>query len=104
MNEGRKFDITILNNKSTIKNNLTEECNICYETIKEIDMIKLICDHRFCKNCIKQTLQKCSPNCEPCCAMCRSKIFCITINDTKIINDLKQNLINTNAIDLHSCI
>lgn len=93
MNENRKFEITILNNKTKIKDDLKEECNICYETIKQKDMIKLNCDHQFCKNCIKQTLKKCSPNTLPCCAMCRSKIICITINDNNIINDLKDNLI-----------
>jgi hypothetical protein len=98
MNESRKFDIAILNNKAQIKDNFTEECNICYEPIKETDMIKLNCNHQFCKNCIKQTLKKCSPNCDPCCAMCRSKIICMTINDNKIINDLKHNLISTNII------
>ena len=93
MNESRKFDITILNNKTKIKDDDLSECNICYEPIEEKDMIKLNCDHQFCKNCIKQTLKKCSPNCSPSCAMCRSKIICMTINDNNIINDLKDNLI-----------
>jgi len=94
MNESRKFDITILNNKTKLNDDdLSEECNICYEQNKKIDMIKLNCYHQFCKNCIKQTLKKCSPNCAPSCAMCRSKIICMTVNDNNIINDLKDNLI-----------
>ena len=49
------------------------ECNICYESKKKPEFIKLNCGHEFCKDCIKQSLQNVRTE-QPQCAFCRSEI------------------------------
>jgi len=89
--ENRKFDIIpILCLESS---NLQEDCSICYEEILHVNMVSLNCNHNFCGSCLSQTLKKCNPNSLPCCALCRTKIECIMINDVKILDIIKENLV-----------
>jgi hypothetical protein len=49
------------------------ECNICYEQQSNKTFIKLNCGHKFCKDCIKQSLQNVRTE-QPQCSFCRSEI------------------------------
>ena len=89
--ENRKFDILpILCLESST---LQEDCSICYEEISHVNMVSLNCNHNFCGSCLSQTLKKCNPSNLPCCALCRTKIECIMINDVKILDIIKENLV-----------
>lgn len=63
------------------------DCNICYETSKETENVKLNCGHEYCGNCMINTLKLCSTD-EPSCAMCRSEIVNIKCKN----NDIKEQL------------
>lgn len=90
--ESKKFDIKIdINNEENInneeddidnedndKNNLCE-CNICYESTEKYKFIKLNCNHSFCKDCLKKSLQNETRDI-PCCAYCRANIDTIILN------------------------
>ena len=89
--ENRKFDIIpILCSESS---NLQEDCSICYEEIVNSNMVSLNCAHKFCGTCLSQTFKKCNPNNVPCCALCRTKIEYVMINDVKTLDIIKENLV-----------
>lgn len=48
------------------------ECPICYETTH--NNTKLVCDHTFCKNCVKEWLMK-SDSDDCTCPMCRKPLY-----------------------------
>ena len=56
-------------------------------------MVTLNCKHKFCGMCVSQSLKKCNNFKLPNCAMCRTKIECIMINDAKIMNIIKENIV-----------
>jgi hypothetical protein len=90
-NENRKFDInSVLCSESVV---VQEDCAICYEDVQSSNMVSLNCNHNFCGNCLSQTLKKCNPNSVPCCALCRTKIECIIVNDVKTFDIIKENLV-----------
>lgn len=64
-----------------------EDCPICYESMKCMDMVKLNCEHKFCGNCIKETLRTHNKtDCGPSCALCRTKMVNFIINNQEIYN------------------
>jgi hypothetical protein len=92
--ENRKFNIKpILCSLNEKECNDSEECNICYEVIKNYDMTSLNCNHRFCGNCMSQLLKKCDRSKVPCCAMCRTEINYIKINNDKLLNIISENIV-----------
>ena len=94
-NENRKFEIIPILCVETeeLELEVKEECNICYEEKKNRNMVTLNCKHKFCGECVSQTLKKCNKFKLPNCAMCREKIDCIIINDNTILDTLKENLL-----------
>lgn len=85
----RKFNIET--KISDNQENLDEkcECDICYESYEKQNFIKLNCNHEFCKDCIKKTLQnerKLIPNC----AFCRSEIKNFEISNDSIREELNE--------------
>ena len=104
--ENRKYNITgllcleIESEERTTKQILEEldtieNCNICYEDKQNRHMVSvsLICKHKFCGDCVSQTLKKCNPLSFPTCAMCRTKIDFLIVKDEEILNILKKNLV-----------
>jgi len=92
-NENKKFEINTvlcveLENLETKK-----ECDICYEEKQIRHIVTLNCNHKFCGECVSQTLKKCNKFNLPRCAMCRTKIDCILVNDNEIMNTLKENIV-----------
>ena len=68
---------------------LKNDCPICYEPTKNIDLINLNCSHRFCGECIKSTLESYNNrNNSPCCALCRSDITSFEIKNPEIYNSI----------------
>lgn len=70
------------------KSKETSECSICYDNIKNIDMIDLNCKHNFCVYCIKEMINsyendKNTNKKKPCCALCREKIEIVTLYKIK---------------------
>jgi len=60
----------------------SDNCPICYETLKYEDTVTLNCNHEFCKTCIIQTLHSVK-NSDPSCALCRTKICSMLVPDVK---------------------
>lgn len=81
----KKYDICPLLVLDNIEE-LEEECAICYENIKLIDMVKLNCNHKFCGNCITNSLKTHDKLCSPSCALCRKKMENFTIKNPEIYN------------------
>ena len=51
-----------------------DDCPICYESVKILDSVEIGCGHKFCGECVTQTLKKHNKREDPCCALCRGKI------------------------------
>jgi len=51
-----------------------DDCPICYESVKILDSVEMGCSHKFCGECVTQTLKKHNKREAPCCALCRGKI------------------------------
>ena len=92
-NENKKFEINTVLCVEVENLETEEECNICYEKTKNLNMVKLNCNHKFCGVCVSQTLKKCNKYKLPNCALCRTKIDCILVNNPEIINTLKENIV-----------
>jgi len=92
-NENKKFEINTVLCVEVEDLEKEEECNICYEKTKNLNMVTLNCKHKFCGGCVSQTLKKCNKFKLPNCALCRTKIDCILVNNPEIINTLKENLL-----------
>jgi nitrate reductase NapAB chaperone NapD len=102
--ENRKFNISgilcveIESEERTTKQILEEldtieNCNICYEDKQNRHIVSLNCKHKFCGECVSQTLKKCNQLNLPNCALCRAKIEFLIIKDQEIFNTLKQNIV-----------
>lgn len=91
--ENRKFEINTVLCVDLEDLDTKEECNICYEEKQICDIVKLNCNHKFCGACVSQTLKKCNKFKLPNCAMCRTKIDCILVNNNEIMNTLKENIV-----------
>ena len=85
----KKFNITTTLNNSD--ENLEEkyECNICYENCKKIKFIKLNCNHEFCNDCVKKSLQN-EINTSLRCAFCRSEVINFEVRDLSIKDELNE--------------
>jgi hypothetical protein len=66
----------------------SDDCPICYETVKILDSVKMGCGHKFCGECITQTLQKHNKRNEPCCAMCRGKMETCVVKKQEIYDKI----------------
>lgn len=64
----------------------TEDCAICYESVKTQNMVQLNCEHRFCGLCIKETLKTHNKICGPSCALCRTQMNSFYIKNPEIYN------------------
>lgn len=67
--------IKLIYNKNVNKDIDNIECPVCYETKDNTEIIKLNCNHNFCKCCTKQIV-----NNKPDCPCCRKKIDQIIFN------------------------
>jgi hypothetical protein len=67
------------------------ECNICYEKFEKKNFIKLNCNHEFCKNCLKKTLES-TLTVEPFCAYCRAEIKNMEITSQDICDEFNEIL------------
>lgn len=62
-----------------------EECAICYENIKLMDLVKLNCDHKFCGGCITGSLKAHNNmRCGPSCALCRKQMVSFSVKNPEI--------------------
>jgi hypothetical protein len=95
-NINKKLDM----NFSSVKPNTfkeSQDCPICFDTIRDIDMIETGCKHIFCQKCIKIWLEQ-----NDLCPYCRMSIVDkkIVFNDdehlTKLINEFKE--LSTNQV------
>lgn len=65
------------------------DCAICYEEELQLkNFVTLNCEHKFCKDCFKQSLR--SVQSVPTCALCRAEITTIIVHDESIKDDLKE--------------
>lgn len=85
-NINRKFDIKM--NKYECSEKLVEicECNICYEQYENKKFINFDCGHKFCKDCVKKSLQN-ERKQNYCCAFCRKEIKEFKYSEENIRNE-----------------
>jgi hypothetical protein len=69
----KKFDIKMNMCENIDELNEKCECNICYEEHENIRFIHFNCGHKFCKDCVKKSLQN-EKRENYCCAFCRKEI------------------------------
>jgi hypothetical protein len=65
-----------------------DDCPICYESVKMIDIVEMGCNHKFCSNCISISLQKHYKREEPCCALCRGTITKCVVYSTNVYDKI----------------
>jgi hypothetical protein len=65
-----------------------EDCPICYESVKLLDIAEIGCGHKFCGECVTKTLQKHNKRDEPCCAMCRGKIETCIVKKQEVYDQI----------------
>jgi len=64
-----------------------EDCAICYESITDMNIVKLNCNHNFCGCCIKNTLHhNDKPYINPSCALCRNPISRFIVKNLETYN------------------
>jgi hypothetical protein len=64
-----------------------EDCAICYESMSDMNIVKLNCNHNFCGCCIKNTLQhNDKPYINPSCALCRNQISRFIVKNIETYN------------------
>ena len=63
-----------------------DDCPICYENIKCVDLITLNCSHQFCGVCITNILEKHNNTTNPTCPLCRTFMYNFDIKNTEIYN------------------
>ena len=73
LNSNKKFDIKLNVSENMDKHIEKCECNICYDEHENIKFINFDCGHRFCKDCVKKSLQNEKRN-KYCCAFCRNEV------------------------------
>lgn len=93
INENRKFKINAILCLDAEELHVEEDCNICFEKTQFRNMVTLNCNHKFCGICVSQTFKKCNQFKLPNCAMCRAQIDWLLVNDNKILNTLKENIV-----------
>jgi hypothetical protein len=84
-----KFNIQVsLSNNSSFIEELSC-CSICLEeNICRTNMISLDCKHEFCKTCVKKYFEN-ERLTNPCCALCRQSITKLEVNNSCIIDEMK---------------
>jgi hypothetical protein len=84
----QKLDITVQieeNNKLEIDKIC--DCAICYESMSDMNIVKLNCNHNFCGCCIKNTLQHNDKTyINPSCALCRNPISRFIVKNIETYN------------------
>lgn len=93
LNENRKFKINPILCLDAENLDAEEDCNICFEKTQFRNMITLNCNHKFCGDCVSQTFKKCNELKLPNCAMCRAKTNWFLVNDNKVLQKLKENIV-----------
>lgn len=88
-NKKHKFNIKMDIKKDINEDNEICECNICYEENKNINFVKFDCGHKFCKDCVKNSLQN-EKRENYCCAFCRKEIKNFNFAEETIMNEFNQ--------------
>ena len=73
-----------------------DDCPICYDSVKLLDSVKIGCGHKFCGECVTQTLKKHNKRDEPCCALCRGKIESCVVKNQEVYDKIVEycNFVN----------
>jgi hypothetical protein len=65
-----------------------DDCPICYESVKILDSVEIGCGHKFCGECVTQTLKKHNKREDPCCALCRGKIERCVVKKQEVYDNI----------------
>lgn len=91
--ENRKYKINPILCLDVEGLDIEEDCNICFEKTQFRNMVTLNCNHKFCGDCVSQTLKKCNKNNLPNCSLCRTKTEWLLVNEQQILDKLKENMV-----------
>jgi hypothetical protein len=80
------------NNNDTEKDDEEDKsCPICYEQLTNENEVKLNCEHKFCCECIKNSLNKCI---NQKCALCRTPSTCYDVKTSDAYNVIAEYNVN----------
>ena len=84
-----KYQICVkVNNNENEDINELCECNICLDEKKIQDIVKLGCNHEFCKDCIIKTFKMNNTSNNPSCAYCRTEIKNIEVRTENVYKEV----------------
>jgi hypothetical protein len=98
-NNNLKIVINLTETKKDDENNNDAEkddeedksCPICYEQLTNENEVKLNCEHKFCCECIKNSLNKCI---NQKCALCRTPSTCYDVKTSDAYNVIAEYNVN----------
>ena len=65
----------------------TCQCSICWDDKERRQFVKLDCNHEFCKDCMKRTIET---RTNLCCALCRSEMRRITLRTQEVHDEIAE--------------
>ena len=68
------------------------QCSICWDNKEKRQFAKLECNHEFCKDCIKRTIETRTNETRTnlCCALCRSEITTIRLRTQEVHHEISE--------------
>jgi hypothetical protein len=68
------------------------QCNICWDNKEKRQFAKLECNHEFCKDCMKRTIETRTNETRTnlCCALCRSEITTIRLRTQEVRDEIAE--------------
>jgi hypothetical protein len=63
------------------------QCSICWDNKEKRQFAKLECNHEFCKDCMKRTIET---RTNLCCALCRSEITTIRLRTQEVRDEIAE--------------
>lgn len=64
-----------------------DDCPICYDSVKLLNSVKINCGHKFCGDCVIQTLKHSNRD-NTFCAMCRGKIETCVVKKQEVYDKI----------------
>jgi hypothetical protein len=70
------------------------QCSICWDNKEKSQFAKLECNHEFCKDCMKRTIETRSIETRTnlCCALCRSEITTIRLRTQEVHDEIAESI------------
>jgi hypothetical protein len=70
------------------------QCSICWDNKEKRQFVKLECNHEFCKDCMKRTIETrtIETRTNLCCALCRSEVMTIRLRTQEVHDEIAESI------------